>query len=60
MAEALGLTVGALIGETAPTRSPPRPPTKNEMVVWLIEAIGIEGFALDRIRSTLLPGGSRK
>lgn len=60
MAGALGTTVAALLDESEPVRAPPRPATRNEMALWIIEAIGIDGFALDRIRSVLLDRDHRK
>lgn len=53
LASAFGITVADLIGEKEPATAPPRPPTRNEMALWVIEAIGIEGFQLDRIREVL-------
>ena len=54
LSTALGVTVAELIGEKEPISRPPRPPTKNEMALWVIRTIGIDGFALDRIQSALL------
>lgn len=53
MANAFGTTVAALIGETEPFRAPPRPATKSEMALWVIESIGLDGFKLDHVRRIL-------
>lgn len=54
LANALGTTVTALLEESDPKTAPPRPPSKHEMAYWILEAIGIEGFPLERCRAVLI------
>lgn len=54
VAAALGISLQDLIGEKEPATAPPRPASKVEMALWVIEAIGIDGFKLDRVRTVLL------
>lgn len=54
VAAALGISLQNFIGEKEPSTSPPRPATKIEMALWVIEAIGIDGFKLDKVRTVLL------
>lgn len=41
LAKAFGITVSELLNEREPKPTPPRPPTKEEMALWVLEAIGI-------------------
>jgi transcriptional regulator with XRE-family HTH domain len=54
LSAALGTTVAELIGQASPRVAPPRPATKSEMACWLLEAIGIDGFPLERCRQVLI------
>jgi transcriptional regulator with XRE-family HTH domain len=54
LAHAFGTTVAELIGESEPKTAPPRPPSKHEMALWVIESLGIDGFRLETIRRLLL------
>lgn len=54
LSAALGTTAAELIGQDVPRVAPPRPASKSEMAIWLLEAIGIDGFPLERCRSVLI------
>lgn len=56
LAGAFGITVAELIGEKEPKAAAPRPPRKEEMALWVLEAIGISATRLDQIRHLLGEG----
>ncbi len=56
LAAAFGITVAELIGETDPKPAAPRPASKEEMALWVIEAVGISQVRLDQIRRILGEG----
>lgn len=53
LAAAFGITVADLIGEADPKPGAPRPPRKEEMAIWVLEAIGISQVRVDQIRRVL-------
>lgn len=57
LASAFGITVAELIEEKEPKAAAPRPPRKEEMAIWVLQAIGISEVRLDQIRYIL---GERK
>lgn len=53
LAAALGVTVSDLIGEKEPLPAPPRPATKSEMAIWILEAIGLDVLKLNHVKRIL-------
>lgn len=53
LAAAFGITVAELIEQDSPTAAPPRPPSKEEMALWVMEGIGISRVRLDQMRYIL-------
>lgn len=53
LAKVLGITVADLIGEKEPIAAAPRPPRKEEMVLWMLEHVGISEIRIDQIRRIL-------
>jgi len=53
LASAFGITVAELIGHEEPRPALPRPARKEEMALWILEAVGISQIRLDQIRRIL-------
>ena len=53
LAAAFGITIADLIGEADPKPAKPRPASKEEMALWVIEAIGISQVRIEQIRRVL-------
>jgi transcriptional regulator with XRE-family HTH domain len=53
IANAMGVTVASLIGETDARPAPPRPPRKEEMALFILEALGISEIKVDQVRYIL-------
>jgi len=51
----LGVSLTDFLGEKSPTSAPPRKPDKYEMALWIIQAIGVEGFRLEQVKRFLTP-----
>lgn len=53
LSAAFGISLGDMIGEQDPKPGKPRPPSKEEMALWVLEAVGISQVRLDQIRRVL-------
>lgn len=53
LSTAFGITVADLIGEDEPKCAAPRAARKEEMALWVLEAIGISEVRVDQIRHIL-------
>jgi len=56
LAQVLGVSVSDLLGETAPKTAPPRPPTRAEMALWVLEAMQFARPVIERVRLVLKDG----
>lgn len=56
LAQAFGITVSEFLQEQEPKPAAPRPPRKEEMALWVLEAVGISQVRLDQIRRVLGEG----
>lgn len=56
MCKARGISIAAFLEEIEPSCAPPRTPSKEEMAIWVVRALGIDGFKLDHVRRILMDG----
>lgn len=54
MCESRGITIAAFLEEEEMRTAPPRAPSKEEMALWIIRALGIDGFPLDACKRALI------
>lgn len=53
LAAALGLTLAEFVEQENPRCAAPRPASKEEMALWILEAIGISQVRMDQMRQIL-------
>lgn len=53
LAKNYGTTIADMLGEEAPICAPAKQPSPKEMAIFIIRAVGIDGFKLQRITEVL-------